>query len=178
MHPEDEVLDDVDVTETDEFDDVEVDDSLPDDDPQDDFPELKPSVGFEDEVVRIGGREFTIDEPDIGITLRILKVIGRLFVRGDAARRLSRLQPRNSPTAASWTPKFSMDAWTGTTAGRPRCSMQKRSTGATAGKTRFPDGSWLTMSRTSRTRPSSRSLFHTGDCEASIAMPDFTMSPT
>lgn len=90
MRPEDEILDDFDdgdLADADDLDDVDVDgfddESLPDDEPQDVFPEVRSSVGFEDEVVRIGGREFAIDEPDIGITLRILKVIGRLFVRGE-----------------------------------------------------------------------------------------------
>lgn len=38
---------------------------------------------LENPVVSLGGREFTIGEPDIGITLRIVNVIGRLGVRGE-----------------------------------------------------------------------------------------------
>jgi len=38
---------------------------------------------LENPVVEMGGREFTIGEPDIGITLRIVNVIGRLGVRGE-----------------------------------------------------------------------------------------------
>ena len=42
-------------------------------------------AGFEDDVVTMHGREFVIGEPDIGVTLRILNVIGKLGVRGERA---------------------------------------------------------------------------------------------
>ena len=43
----------------------------------------KVAPGFDTDTVALGGREFALDEPDIGITLKILNCIGRLGVRGE-----------------------------------------------------------------------------------------------
>jgi hypothetical protein len=40
-------------------------------------------AGFDDNVVRFGGKAFEIGEPDLGVTLRILNAIGRIGVRGE-----------------------------------------------------------------------------------------------
>jgi hypothetical protein len=53
-------------------------------------------VGFEDDVVTLGGREFTIEEPTVEITLRILNVIGKLGLRGE---RLAATQVVKNPTS-------------------------------------------------------------------------------
>lgn len=57
--------------------------------------ELAPSrvLPYETNIVTLGGREFEIDEPDIGITVRIINIIGILLNRGEktALRSIERL---------------------------------------------------------------------------------------
>ena len=45
--------------------------------------DARPAPGFETDTVELGGRAFALEEPNVGITLRILNVIGRLGVRGE-----------------------------------------------------------------------------------------------
>lgn len=53
-------------------------------------------AAFDDEVVRLGDREFTLEEPSLEVTLRILNVIGRLGLRGE---RIAAQQIAQGPTA-------------------------------------------------------------------------------
>jgi len=59
---------------------------------------IKASPLLDNPVVELGGRTFEIDEPNIGITLRIINVIGRIGVRGEKIA--SRLVQNPSSRAA------------------------------------------------------------------------------
>jgi len=56
----------------------------------------RPAMSFEDNVVTLGDREFTIEEPTVEITLRILNIIGSLGLRGE---RHAVAQVMNEPTS-------------------------------------------------------------------------------
>lgn len=43
------------------------------------------ATGYESNVVELAGRSFTIEEPNVDVILRILKVFGQIMLRGEAA---------------------------------------------------------------------------------------------